>query len=647
MSQSSQHDTPRGPGPRAAGFVLLLLSVFQLLTALFGLVDAMTLRIGHCLLLLAAAFLLWAGEANGRGRSPRTAPTGNEDAADRASAPKPRPALPLYLAAGLAVLAFGYVLLRYRAAALAGGQVGTPGLLAAGVCLLLILLAGWRYCRSLTVLAVLFLCYCFFGRFLPGALGHAGFSLRRVLSYFVWGSQGVFGVAVGVSATYLFLFLLFGALLQEGGFGRFIHDLSLRLAGASAGGPAKIAVVSSALLGMVNGSAVANVATTGAFTIPLMKRTGYRPEYAAAVEAAASTGGQLTPPVMGAAAFVLAEFLGVSYGAVALAAVIPAALYYLSLLVSVHLEAKKLGLSGADVSAAPPVGTVLRERGHLLLPPAVLVALLCAGFTPLYAAAAALFACVLAAQVRKSTRRTARDWLRALLEGARSAVPLGVCCAVIGLIIGTVSLTGIGLTLGSLLLRLAQDGSLLLCGLLTMLLCTVLGMGVPGVAAYVIVSAVAAPALIRAGAAPMAAHLFCLFYACLSNITPPVAMSALTAAGLAGADATKTAFLSLRLGFAAYLLPFFFLRDPTLLLGVSGAGGLTVLRAALSAGVGMVCLSAAFEGWLRRPCGVPARLALAAAALCCVDAGLMTDLLGLALLALVFILQSRKKEVHP
>ena len=613
----------RGPLTRTAGFVLLVWTVFQLLAALFGLVDAMTLRIAHALLLLVSAFLLTA------------------EALPRRRAPAP------LAAAVLSLLAFGFVLLRYRAAALAGGQVGAVGLWAAALCLALIFLAGWRWCRSLTVLALCFLAYCFVGKYLPGALGHGGFSLRRLLSYFIWGSQGVFGVAIGVSATYLFLFLLFGAFLQAGGFGRLIHDLSLRAAGGAAGGPAKIAVISSALLGMVNGSAVANVATTGAFTIPLMKKTGYAPEYAAAVEATASTGGQLTPPVLGAAAFVMAEFLGVPYGAVALAAALPAALYYFSLLVSVHLEARRLGLRGTDVSAAPPLRAVLRARGHLLLPPAVLIALLCCGFTPLYAAAAALLCCVLAAQLRKSTRLTAREWLAAALEGARSAVPLGVCCAVIGVIIGTVSLTGIGLTLGSLLLRLAENGSLLLCGALTMLLCTVLGMGVPGVAAYVIVSAVAAPALVRAGAVPMAAHLFCLFYACLSNITPPVAMSALTAAGLAGADPTKTAFLSLRLGFSAYLLPFFFLRDPTLLLGVSSAPVWTVLRAALTAAAGMVCLAAGFEGRLLRPCRAPARAALFAAALCFIDAGLCTDLLGLALLGAVVLLQYRKKEVHP
>lgn len=621
LTDKTNDDTRRG-SIGAAAVVLLLWTAFQLLAVTVLPVDAMTLRIVHTLFLLTSAFLLWKGRGKDESR-PRSG---------RFSAPL------RYSLAALTVLCFGYVLLRYRALSIAGGMPETADLAIGGVCLLLLALVGTRLCRSLTVLAGLFLLYGFAGRFLPGALGHAGFSLRRVLTYLFWGSQGVFGVAIGVSATYLFLFLLFGSLLKAGGFGELIRDLTLRAVGKKPGGPAKIAVICSGLLGMINGSAVANVATTGAFTIPLMKKTGCTPEYAAAVEAAASTGGQLTPPVMGAAAFVLAEYLGVSYGSVALAAALPAALYYLSLLLSVHLDARKHSFPGVK-EPAPPVRETLRTRGHLLLPPILLIALLCFGFTPLFSAAAALAACVLAAQLSKHTRLSLRAWIDAFLEGAQSAVSIGVCTAVIGIIIGMVSLTGLGLTLGSLLLRLAEGGSLLLCGVVTMLFCTVLGMGVPGVAAYVIVSSVAAPALIKAGSVPMAAHLFCLYYACLSNLTPPVAMSALTAAGLAGADRTKTAFLALRLGFAAYLLPFFFLGDPTLLLGVSSAQPWLLIRASISACVGMLCLSAAAEGQLLRRCSVFSRLILLIAAFCCIDTGLATDLLGFGLLLGVFLYQ--------
>lgn len=505
-------------------------------TAVFA-VDALTLRAGHALFLLGFTFLIFSRRSRGID----------------------------FALAALAVLAYGTILMRYNAVAIAGGQPGAIEYVAAAVALLTLLEAARRAAPKLALLAAIFLAYNFFGALLPGALGHGGFTLARVLRHLFWGSQGVFGVGLGVSATYIFVFMLFGAFLKASGFTQFAHDLALAAVGRTAGGPAKVSVLASALMGMMNGSAVANVATTGTLTIPMMKKTGFSPAFAAAVEAVASTGGQFTPPVMGAVGFLMAEFLGVSYRDVMLTAAIPAALYYASLLFAVHFEAKRLGLSGLSKENLPRAMAVLRARGHLLLPLVVLIGAMLLGFTPLFSAVCATVATVIAAALRKETRMPLRAIFDAAADGARAAIPVGVCCAVIGVIIGTVSLTGVGQRAGDALLALAGQGNSLLSALLAAVLCCVLGMGVPGVAAYVIVISVAAPALIGAGAEPIGAHLFCLFYACLSNITPPVAISAYVASGIAGADQTKTALAAVRLGAFGFLLPFFFLRGGLLL----------------------------------------------------------------------------------
>ena len=434
--------------------------------------------------------------------------------------------------------------------------------------------------------------------------------------------------------------------MKYSGFSQFINDLALTLVGRSPGGPAKVAVLASALLGMINGSAIANVATTGTITIPLMKKTGYKKEFAAAVEAVASTGGQFAPPIMGAVGFVMAEFLSISYSKVMIAACIPAFLYYLSLLFSVHFEARKLGLKGLAPENIPNAMEVIKKQGHLVIPLVVLIGMIVAGYTPLYAAVFATFSTVLASWLRKDTRMSFRDIIDATVEGSKGAVSVGVSCVVIGVIIGTVSLTGLGLTIGYLILRVVGENQLYLGGFMVMIMSIILGMGVPGVAAYVIVVAVAIPVLIEIGANPVAAHMFCLIYACLSNITPPVAMSSYVAAGIADSNQTKTSLIAVKLGLTGFILPFFFLGNPILLIGVTDASLTATAVAAATATIGVIALAAALQGMLLRICSLPERAILLDVAFCGIDVGMITDVVGVVLFAAVLLFQYTAVKKH-
>ena len=393
-------------------------------------------------------------------------------------------------------------------------------------------------------------------------------------------------------------------------------------------------------MGMINGSAIANVATTGTITIPLMKRTGYKKEFAGAVEAVASTGGQFCPPIMGAVGFVMAEFLNLSYTKVMLASIVPAFLYYLGLLMAVHFEAKRLGLSGLAKENIPDAMKVVREQGHLVLPLAALITLMFIGYTPLYSAVISIFITIAASWLRKDTRMTGAKIIAAMVEGSKGAISVGVCCVIIGVIIGTVTLTSMGLNMGYLILNVINNDNIYITGFLVMVMSTVLGMGVPGVAAYVIVQAVAVPVLIKAGVLPLIAHLFCLIYACLSNITPPVAMSAYVAAGIAGSDQTKTGLWAVRLGLVGFIIPFFFLNNPVLLVGVDPQASFSSsLWAIVTASVGTVVLVAGLEGWLLQRCNVLERIVLIAAAPAMLYPGVISDFAGLICLLAVGITQ--------
>lgn len=610
------------------GVVILLIgwTIFQLYFNTLGMMDAITLRAYHAMFLILFTFLLYPGYSKEK---------------------RERKFVPIQdgLLIFLTILVFGYLILNYQRVAMSGGFLNQTDLIIAGIGIILVLEAGRRASQNLAILAFVFLLFNWFGKFVPGALGHSGFTLKRVISHMFWGSQGIFGVGIGVSATYIFIFVIFGSFLKYSGFSQFINDIALTLVGRSPGGPAKVAVIASAFLGMINGSAIANVATTGTITIPLMKRTGYKAEFSAAVEAVASTGGQFAPPIMGAVGFVMAEFLGIKYTQVMIAAFLPAFLYYLGIIVSVHLEAKKLGLKGLSKENIPNALDVIKERGHLIIPLVVLMGMMMLGYTPLFSAVVAIFSTLISSWFRKETRMDLKTIMMATVEGARGAIGVGVSCVLIGFIIGTVSLTSLGLNFGYVVLEVVGEGQLFLGGIMVMIMSTILGMGVPGVAAYVIVAAVAVPVLINVGATPIAAHMFCLVYACLSNITPPVAMSSYVAAGIAKSNQTKTSLIAIKLGITGFILPFFFLNNPLLLFGsVEDISLLLTIRTLITASIGVICLAAGTEGMLIKGCSMITRILLITIGLLAIDPKLQTDILGIIILIIITITQIKSKD---
>ena len=610
---------------KALAGLLIVFSLFQMYASLMGTFDAMSLRTWHILFLLTLSFLLY--------------PSWKKEKRNRRM-----PTIFDWLCVAAGIFAFGYLLLNYTEITLRGGYFLPIDYVVASIGVIVCFEMARRVVGNLAWLAFAFILYNFLGQYIPGAFGHAGYSWNRVMEHMFWGSQGLLGVGVGVSATYIFLFVLFGAFLKYSGFSDFINDLALTLVGRTSGGPAKVSVIASALMGMINGSALANVATTGAITIPLMKKTGYKAEFAGAVEAVASTGGQFAPPIMGAVGFLMAEFLGASYTTVMLAAAIPAFLYYLTLIMSVHFEAKKLGLKGLSRENIPNAMVVLKKRGHLSIPLFLLLIILFMGYTPLYAAVISIFGTVIASWFSKETRMGPKIILKALEEGARGAIGVGASCVIIGVIIGTVSLTGLGLTFGYQVLNYVGEGQIYLGGFFVMIMSTILGMGVPGVAAYVIVAAVAVPVLTGVGVAPLAAHMFCLFYASLSNITPPVAMSSYVAAGIARSDQNKTSLIAVRLGLTGFILPFFFLNNP-LLLYSSANSGMEMLWAFITASVGVCALASGLEGWLFARCNTVVRLLLIAGAGLTVAPGLLTDGIGFALILAACLWNRRSSQL--
>lgn len=485
----------------------------------------------------------------------------------------------------------------------------------------------------MTGLAAIFLGYNFLGYYVPGAFGHSGLSLERVIDTMWWGSQGIFGVVIGVASTYIYLFILFGAFLRKCGFIDFINDLALAIAGRSAGGPAKVAVIASGFMGMINGSGVANAAAVGTVTIPLMKKAGFKSHFAGAVEAVSGTGGVIAPPIMGAASFVMAEFLGIPYRTIMLAAAIPAILYFLMCFMSVHFEAKKMGIEGLPKDRLPNIVNVLKERGHLFIPVIVIVSLLVSGVTPLYAAVWSMVSAVVVSWFKKDTRMGLKEISAALEEGAKGVLTVGAACTIVGIIIGTISVTSLGLTLGNNIITLAGN-NLFIVAILTMLICIILGMGVPVTASYIITATISAPLLAEMGVPLLVAHMFAFFFAALSDITPPVALSAMVASGIAKAPFFKVAFTAVRLGIIGFLIPYFFLLNPSLLF--AGGSTLESILAGLTGAIGVIALSAALSNWFLIKLNIIQRLLLLVAGFLMIDPGFYTDITGMILLLWVF-----------
>lgn len=481
------------------------------------------------------------------------------------------------------------------------------------------------------LLAVIFLTYCWWGRYLSGALGIKGYSFSRVMAT-CYSTDGVFGTSIGVSSTYVILFCIFGAFLEGTGGVKLFIDISTALMGRFRGGAAKVAIIASALMGMINGSAAANTVTTGAFTIPLMKKNKYDSTYAAAVCAVASTGGQIMPPIMGAAAFIMAENVGMPYGEIALAAMVPALLYYLSLFVSVDHESERLGMVGMPKEQLPRVKAVMADVGHLSL--SLIVLIVCLAVFNTSAIKAGLYAsytALIVALVKKNTRYGIKDLLNMLANGGKSVVGVASACACAGVITGVLSLTGLGGKIANVILAVA-NGHLLLALLMVMVVCTLLGMGLPTTASYIIASSVCAAPLIKLGLSPLVANMFIFYFACLSAITPPVAIAAYGAAGIADCNASKAGFKAWWLGLVAFIVPFMFAYSPELLL--EGDSLVYILYCCFTAIVGIWFFSYFICGFcFGKKMNILIRVAMLAGSLCMVKSGLVTDIVGVALLA--------------
>lgn len=493
---------------------------------------------------------------------------------------------------------------------------------------------GW----ALPITAMIFLGYAFFV---------AGTRPEQIIEIMYLTTEGIFGSTLGVSAAYVIMFVLFGAFMERTGIGRLFMDFALSLTGHTAGGPGKVAVVSSSLFGTVSGSAVANVLVDGPITIPLMKRTGFRPSFAAAVESVASTGGQIMPPIMGAAAFVMAEFLAVSYFQVAMWAIIPAILYFLAVFCAVHFESKRVGLMGLPRADIPQLGTVMRERGHLFIPLLVILFGLFAGYSAPLCALAGTLSCVPVAMLRKSTRKDINfgTILSALEEGAKNSVAVALACACAGIIIGVITQTGAAINFTSVVVNMAQD-LLVLALVLTMLAGIILGMGMPTTPAYIVMVSLLVPAIIKLGAIPPAAHMFAFYFAILSAITPPVALAVYAAAGIAKAPLWEAGWTAVRVGAAGFIVPFMFIFEPSLLMIGEWQ---VILQSFVTASIGTVCLAAGLFGYLARTALVWERLFLLGAAILLIKPGLVTDLTGAALVLAVLVSQLviRRHEPAP
>jgi len=601
-------------------------SVFQLYTAYAGMYDLLIQLPVHVAFAVALGFL--------------TAPIADSpEAAARLARRRPRRWLDGALAALALLCAAHYVWHNERLASrMAMVDAPLPIDAAVGVLFVALLLgAAWRHIGpALVVMALAFIAYVFVGPRLPGFLSHGGESALNLIDQQMLTTQGVFGIPTLVSATFIFLFVVFGSVMSYGGLLRFFTDAALAVAGHTQGGAGKVAVISSGLFGTVNGSAIANAVTTGAFTIPLMKRAGYRPAFAAGVEACASMGGQLIPPVMGAAAFIMAETLQMPYSSIAIAAAIPGVLYFVAVGVMVHFEAARQGLPVLPRHELPRLAAVLRRDFHLLGGPAVLVWFLVQGRSPMFAGFWALVVAFALSWLRRETRIDARRIFAILADSAQAAMPVALACATVGTVVGVVSITGLGLKLATGIVGLA-GGSLILTLLLTMVAALVLGTGLPTSATYIITSIMAAPALEQLGVPKLVAHMFVFYFGILADLTPPTAISTYATSSIAGADVWRTQWLAMLLALSGFVIPFSFAYDPALLL-IGGSVLHIALRTA-AATLGIVMLGAGLIGYFRAPTRPWERALLLAGALLLILPGVWSDLAGVACFAIVVVSQ--------
>ncbi len=603
--------------------VALFMCAFHLYTAQFGLFSAMVQRPVHLFFACALVLLIFPIK---RFWSETTYPL----------------ALRIFdwvLIAAVAVALY-HIAAGYRELVARGGAATETDLWLGGLILILVLETTRRVMGpALPIITIVALAYTLFGHHIPGLWGHRVIDAEQLISYQYLTTEGLFTIPLGVSASFIFIFILFGAFLVASGTGEFFIKFANALAGHLRGGPAKVAVLSSATFGSISGSAVANVVSTGSFTIPLMKKIGYRPVFAGAIESVASTGGQFMPPVMGAAAFIIADMLGVPYLEVCKAALIPSLLYFFALLYMVHLEALRRGLRGLKRSELPALLPTIKEGGHLLLPAGILVTLLVMGYSPMKSGLWALVAVVVVSWFKASTRMGPRAILNALEKGAKGSLEVALACACAGIVIGCVTQSGLGLKFSSLVIQASSFAEsagirLFLSLVFVMVASLILGMGLTTSAAYILTVILGGPVLIELGVQPLAAHMFVFYYACLSCITPPVALAAFAGAGIAGSKPFATGFESMRLALIAYVVPFIFVYHPVL---IWQGSWWAILLSFISASLGCMALGSAMLGYLGTKINILLRAVLCGVAFLLIMPGLLTDAIGAAAFAAIYL----------
>ncbi len=607
----------------AVAFIAVAMGVYHMWAIAFGAPEAIPYRGTHLLFALTLTFLIYR----------------------RTAGPDRLPSLLDYalLLLGAAPILYLFINYNYIVERIFYIDDLYPSDIAMGVLLTAIIIEatrrviGW----ALPITALVFLVY---------GLLVARVEPMRLLDQLYMTTEGIFGIPLAVSASYVLIFVLFGSFMERTGTGQLFMDFAMGLTGHTAGGPGKVSVFSSSLFGTISGSAVANVMVDGPISIPLMKRTGFKPHFAAGVEAVASTGGQIMPPIMGAAAFVMAEFMGVSYLQVTIWAVIPALLYYVACFYAVHFEAKRAGIHGVPRAELPRLGTVMRERGHLFLPILTILVVLYSGYSAPMAALLGTLACFPVAALRASTRQYVRvgNVIEAMIDGAKNTLGVALACACAGIIIAVITISGLGIVFTQFVVGLAQN-TLILALVLTMAAGIVLGMGMPTTPAYIIMTALLVPAIVKLGVPTPAAHMFAFYFAILSAITPPVALAVYAAAGLAKADIWRSGLSAVKIGAAAFIVPFMFVYEPAILMLDPALYGKTkdlvtadwtrILWASGTATAGCVLLAAGLQGYLLAACSLWQRALLVVAALCLIDPGFWTDLAGVTLTVLVVATQ--------
>jgi len=618
----------KGPVAKFIFVLAVIWSLVQLYTAAFGVFPSTLQRAPHVGTALVLIFLLYPAK---RGIKSNKIPWYD------------------YLLAFLGFAVAAYHVIFYEDLVWRAGVYTDIDMIVGLIAVLLVIEATRRLAGPVIVsLAVFFLIYAYFGKYFPDFMAHPGLSIKRI-AVFQWiSTEGILGIPIQVSSTFIFLFMLFATFLKKTGIGDWLTDIAIGLTGGATGGPAKAAVIASATQGTVSGSSVANTVGTGSVTIPLMKSIGYRKEFAGAVEAAASTGGQLMPPIMGAAAFIMTEFLNISYGRIVIAAAIPALLYFTGIFITVHLEAVKTGLTGMPKEKLPKWGELFKRKWFLSAPIVGIIWLLAKGFTPMLAAFYGILLCIAASMILKETRLSLKDIIKGLEEGARSALPVVAACATAGIIVGIITLTGLGMKMAGGIVSLA-GGNIYLTMMFTMLCSLILGMGVPTTANYIIQATISAPALIKLGVDPLAAHLFVFYFGIVADITPPVALAAFAGSGIANSNPLKTGVEAFKLGFAAYLVPYIFAMSPVLVL-VRPEGATTteftfkVAIAIITSIIGMIGIGGATTGYLVTHGKWYERILLFLAGVSLIKPGILTDTLGIVLLTGVWFLQKYRRK---